>query len=662
MSMSTDVRIALVFQQAEGSAALRTALANAGVIVAAETRADAIDQAALEAADVDAIVVNVDPELEELLDEVMERLDGLSQPVIYNDPAASSDLSGWDRARWLRHLSAKVKGGGSLVPPPPPGAQPVPMPPPRVPEPAKVVEAPVAALAVPAAAAAMAPSPVDDEAAPQPAADGPAGDLALDLDLLFVDAVQADAPVPVADPVAEPAMPEPVVDLDALFDHPPEDEAAPPPPAPAESTGADADFDALFMAAPPSADGDGARVALADLDALFADASSAATDENPLPAATTPAAKGAVEAEIDLSSLLGDFDLDQIPGTSPVASPAPAPAPEWSLDEGLIETSARDDSTDQGIPAPAPRDESVSSHVGDLDDLDALFAEASVTDGPAPQAVSEVSGLEELDLGSVEFEFESVAADTPVARSAEPAEGDALAMAEFDFGFDLEPLGEPPAVSGSADLDPLEALFAAPVAAAATGAELALPDLDRLYVLGGSIGGPEAMKAFLARLPAGLPAAFVIAQHMGAEFLQMMAAQLDAATALSVRFPKAGERLRHGEAVVAPSDQRLSIDDSGHVQLQPASGASPYSPSIDQLVSDAIERLGDRVTLILFSGMGSDGLEGARQLIARGGQVWVQERSSCVVASMIDGVKSQGLVRFEGSPAELADRVLEVLS
>jgi chemotaxis response regulator CheB len=142
----------------------------------------------------------------------------------------------------------------------------------------------------------------------------------------------------------------------------------------------------------------------------------------------------------------------------------------------------------------------------------------------------------------------------------------------------------------------------------------------------------------------------------------MMAAQLDAATALSVRFPKAGERLRHGEAVVAPSDQRLSIDDSGHVQLQPASGASPYSPSIDQLVSDAIERLGDRVTLILFSGMGSDGLEGARQLIARGGQVWVQERSSCVVASMIDGVKSQGLVRFEGSPAELADRVLEVLS
>lgn len=657
MSLSTEVRIALVFQQAEGSAALRTALANAGVVVAAEMRADAIDPAALEGAGIDAIVVNLDPELEELLDEVTERLDGLSHPVIYNDPAASSDLSGWDRARWLRHLSAKIKGGGSLVPPPPPGAQPVPMPPPRVPDPAKLVAAPAAV--VPVAVADAKASPADDQMARPAAAGLASGDRALDRGL--VEAVAVDAPDPNAVPVAQPSATAPVDDLAALFDLPPEVELVPPPPAAAPATKADADLDALLAAAPLRADGDAASV-LADLDSLFPEARSAPAGERAVPPASAPVATPAVEAEIDLRSLLGDFDLDQTPDGSQVASPAGAPTAEWRLDEDSLASPAGNEGGHASTPRQSLREEEIPPHGADLDDLDALFAEAAVAGEAVAQTVSEVSGLDDLDLGSVDLE--SVVANMPSAGSAEPSEGETLATADFDFGFDLEPLSDvPSAPAVSTGVDPLDALlFGAPGAATAGGTELSLPDLDRLYVLGGSIGGPEAMKAFLARLPVGVPAAFVIAQHLGAEFLQMMAAQLDAATALSVRFPRAGERLRHGEVVVAPSDQRLRIDGSGHIELLPLNGTSPYRPSIDQLVSDAIERFGDRVTLILFSGMGSDGLEGARQLIARGGQVWVQERSSCVVASMIEGVKRQGLVRFEGSPKELAERVLEVTS
>ena len=68
--MSTEIRIALVFQQEEGTQALRMALANAGVIVAVESRASALDPTVVFASDVDAIVVNLDAELEELLDDV----------------------------------------------------------------------------------------------------------------------------------------------------------------------------------------------------------------------------------------------------------------------------------------------------------------------------------------------------------------------------------------------------------------------------------------------------------------------------------------------------------------------------------------------------------------------------------------------------------------
>ena len=149
--MSTEIRIALVFQQDDGTQVLRTALANAGVVVAVESRASALDPTTIFASDVDAIVVNLDAELEELLDEVTDALDSARQPVIYNDPAASSDLSGWDRARWLRHLSAKLKGQTNVTPPPPPGAESIPVPV------AKLAEVPVANAVIPEVLAPSAP-------------------------------------------------------------------------------------------------------------------------------------------------------------------------------------------------------------------------------------------------------------------------------------------------------------------------------------------------------------------------------------------------------------------------------------------------------------------------------------------------------------------------
>jgi two-component system chemotaxis response regulator CheB/chemosensory pili system protein ChpB (putative protein-glutamate methylesterase) len=655
--MSTDIRIALVYQQAGGSDALRAALANAGVTVAAESRAEAIDAAALMAADVDAVVVNLDPELEDLLDEVMERLDGFPQPVIYNDPEASSDLSGWDRARWLRHLSAKVKGGGSLVPPPPPGAKAIPVPAPRPVEP---VRPEVAGSAQPPEAAAPPPAA---ELTPAPAMDVEAALPADQIDLLFV-AAEASVSVPLA---ADSPGQEPTLDLDALFESPP---AGPEGEQNAEretlAVASDGDLDALFVA-PAASDGglDQDKLALADLDALFAEEESRPAPAEPEPIGERQVDEG--ESEVDLSALLADFSLeDHLPSGGAAAEPVAPLAAEDAAGDRDMELS----SFDPRLAAPADPKPSKDDVLSDLTDLDSLFAEA-VDEGEVPprsrESVADIE-IDALELGTVDLEFEPMDVglpDAPDAPGQAPPNEESIAVADFDFGFDLEPMTGEESATDSADLavtDPLDALFAPSAAAAHGQAEIALPDLDRLFVLGGSIGGPEAMKAFLARLPAGVPAAFVIAQHMGAEFLPMMASQLDAATALSVRCPKPGERLRHGEAIVAPSDQRLKIDAGGHVDLQPSTGDSPYSPSIDQLVTDAIERFGDRATLILFSGMGNDALQGAQQLIAIGGQVWVQERSSCVVATMIDAVKTQGLVRFEGSPVQLADRVLEVLS
>jgi two-component system chemotaxis response regulator CheB/chemosensory pili system protein ChpB (putative protein-glutamate methylesterase) len=53
-------------------------------------------------------------------------------------------------------------------------------------------------------------------------------------------------------------------------------------------------------------------------------------------------------------------------------------------------------------------------------------------------------------------------------------------------------------------------------------------ELQHVFVLGASIGGPEAVREFLGALPPRIPALFVLVQHMGDEFLELMSAQLAA--------------------------------------------------------------------------------------------------------------------------------------
>ncbi|HWS25922.1 MAG TPA: chemotaxis protein CheB [Xanthomonadales bacterium] len=756
--MSTEIRIALVFQQDEGTQALRTALANAGVVVAVESRASDLDPTVIFASDVDAIVVNLDAELEELLDEVTDALDSASQPVIYNDPAASSDLSGWDRARWLRHLAAKLKGQTNVTPPAPPGAQAIPVPAPKTVEVSAAV-----AVAAPEDVAVAA-----EKAAPEVAADIPF-DLGLaDLDLMFdapasahagteaeVRSLAADAARATGESVSAPGdamFALEMAELELMFDEPTsvaegsagsvesQQQAAIPEAVAAPADNASdlglADLDAMFEMAPDTTPAQApARPQalmlgddIGDLDALFAEAPDSGFSGEALPAAV---AKSTASVEFELESLFAEPEAPANPGAP---TPTASSAELNDLDE-LFREFAASQSPAEAIPTPAEpknaaepvaasqRTEAVSSlsldwSLAPVEEQapaapqgDRVVAEwrldgpskpitpvaaqpvapppAKSSSGPAipaeleaSLALSNLQLLDDLDLGEPASDSVDAAAlaeleslhmsslDLGARSEAEPGRANDLShdlgLADLDFDLDLggadldTPPLEAPRTNLDADLGDLDSLFE-PVAQPVSPG-IALADLNRVFVLGASIGGPEAIKAFLARLPATVPAAFIIAQHMGAEFLEMMATQLDAASALAVRTPKAGERLRHGEAIVAPANEQLTIDESGQIQLSAASSGSPYNPSIDQLARDAANRFGNRATLVLFSGMGTDAVEGGRYLAARGGEVWAQDRGSCVIASMIDSAKSQGLIRFEGTPVQLAERVLQVAS
>nr|WP_305119126.1 chemotaxis protein CheB [Tahibacter harae] len=192
------------------------------------------------------------------------------------------------------------------------------------------------------------------------------------------------------------------------------------------------------------------------------------------------------------------------------------------------------------------------------------------------------------------------------------------------------------------------------------GSAVAKP-IRRVIVLGASIGGPEAVREYLAALPARFPALFVLAQHMGAEFLELMASQLAKATPLTVRAPGHGDRVSHGEVLVVPTTHRLLVDADGVIQLAHLPEASPYTPSIDLVLRDIADRFEGAATAIIFSGMAHDAIEGAKHLAGKGGQIWVQDPDTCVISSMVDGARDAGIVTFTGSPAELAKQTIAAI-
>lgn len=179
-----------------------------------------------------------------------------------------------------------------------------------------------------------------------------------------------------------------------------------------------------------------------------------------------------------------------------------------------------------------------------------------------------------------------------------------------------------------------------------------------VWVLGASIGGPHASKQFLAALAPGLPLAFILAQHIGTNFIALLARQLDQVSSYRVLPAQSGKILCHQQVVLAPVDEDIDIDAEGRMQCTPVVDSHAlYRPSIDAVFMKIAQRYGNNSGAIIFSGMGNDGVEGARAIAAQGGQVWAQDCASCLVSSMPDRARMAKVVSFSGTPEALARKL-----
>ncbi len=165
----------------------------------------------------------------------------------------------------------------------------------------------------------------------------------------------------------------------------------------------------------------------------------------------------------------------------------------------------------------------------------------------------------------------------------------------------------------------------------------------RLVVIACSTGGPKALGELLPQLPSPLGAGLVIVQHMPAGFTASLAGRLDAASPLTVAEVQGGETLSPGTALLAPGGAHLRLDGTRHAQLSDDAPVGGLKPRADFTIEDAAKHWGRRMVLVVLTGMGRDGLDGAKAVKAAGGRILVEAESTCTVYGMPRAVAEAGL-------------------
>jgi two-component system chemotaxis response regulator CheB len=172
-----------------------------------------------------------------------------------------------------------------------------------------------------------------------------------------------------------------------------------------------------------------------------------------------------------------------------------------------------------------------------------------------------------------------------------------------------------------------------------------------------STGGPPAVSCFLQALPADLPVPIVVVQHIVEGFLPGLITWLRSEVPFHVTQAEHGQPLEPGTVYVAPDGHHLEVDRQVRAVLTDAAPVSGFRPSASVLFGSLARNLGPAGTAVVLTGMGQDGLEGARALRAAGGKVLAQDEPSSVVYGMPKAVADAGLAQVQGTVEDLAAEI-----
>ncbi len=178
-----------------------------------------------------------------------------------------------------------------------------------------------------------------------------------------------------------------------------------------------------------------------------------------------------------------------------------------------------------------------------------------------------------------------------------------------------------------------------------------------VVVIGLSTGGPSALEQLLPKLPKDFPVPVLIVQHMPRLFTGALAERLDKCCALHVEQAYDNAPIRPGTVWLAPGDAHMEVAPRramagkqegsdmvcSRVRLHQQKPLNHCRPSVDYLFFSAARMYGAGTLALVMTGMGADGLNGARAVHEGGGVVLAQDKASSAVWGMPGRVSEAGI-------------------
>lgn len=233
---------------------------------------------------------------------------------------------------------------------------------------------------------------------------------------------------------------------------------------------------------------------------------------------------------------------------------------------------------------------------------------------PKPTAVREISGGDEFKRSLVEKVM-----SLGQARLAQERRAPALSVAAP---------GAPSLLSG-------------PVALRRPGT--VIPDI---LAVGSSTGGPQALLTLFAALKDKIELPVLLTQHMPPTFTKILAQHIVKTTNWRACEAEDGMAVEPGRVHVAPGDYHMCVAQTANGKVLRLNQKAPENfcrPAVDVMLRSVAKVYGAKSLVVILTGMGSDGLAGARPIIEAGATVIAQDEETSVVWGMPGAVAKDGL-------------------
>ena len=181
-----------------------------------------------------------------------------------------------------------------------------------------------------------------------------------------------------------------------------------------------------------------------------------------------------------------------------------------------------------------------------------------------------------------------------------------------------------------------------------------------IVCLGGSAGALEAFERFFLNMPDNSGMAFVLIQHIDPEYSGILVEIIQRYTPMKVYPIEDGIEIEPNCVYIIPPDRYVSFFINKLKLTKPTMQTGMRLP-IDYFLKSLAHNHSDACGCVIFSGMGTDGTLGIREIKRTLGMVMVQEPSTCKYDSMPLSAIQTELVDFIAPPNELPALLLQYI-